>query len=48
MKMVWDSKEPCQVLLRYLEHVCSRPRSLGRGQVHVGHILWKVLLQLVS
>jgi hypothetical protein len=32
-----------QILLSCLVHMHSRPRSLGRGQVHVDPITWEVL-----
>jgi hypothetical protein len=36
-----------QIVLSYLVHMHSRPRSLRQGQVHVGPITWEVLPQLV-
>jgi hypothetical protein len=37
-----------QILLSYLVHMHSRPRSLRQGQMHVGPITWEVLPQMVS
>jgi hypothetical protein len=37
-----------RILLSYLVHMHSSPRSLRQGQVHVGPITWEVLPQLVS
>jgi hypothetical protein len=37
-----------QILLSYLVHMYSRPRSLRQRKVHVGPITWEVLPQLVS
>jgi hypothetical protein len=37
-----------RILLSYLVHMHSRPRSLRQGQVHVGLITWEVPPQLVS
>jgi hypothetical protein len=34
-----------QIMLSYLMHMRSRPRSLRQGQVHVGPITWEVLPQ---